>query len=146
MKPAKFDSVAHATDLARPRHVGARILRTEDPRLLTGSGQYTADCSADRILHVTFKRSDRPHARIVGVDIERAKANSGVVAVYCAGDLAGHCKPVIPYSRMANYYATPILPLATNKVRHVGEAVPAIVAESRYEAEDALELIDIEYE
>jgi aerobic carbon-monoxide dehydrogenase large subunit len=142
---AKEDFV-RSTDLARPRHVGARILRTEDPRLLTGNGQYTADCSADRILHVAFKRSDRPHARIVGVDIERAKANPGVVAVYCAGDLAGHCKPVIPYSRMANYYATPILPLATNKVRHVGEAVAAIVAESRFEAEDALELIDIEYE
>ena len=140
------EDFARSTDLARPRHVGARILRTEDLRLLTGNGQYTADRSADRILHVAFKRSDRPHARIVGVDIERAKANSGVVAVYCAGDLASHCKPVIPYSRMANYYATPILPLAASKVRHVGEAVAAIVAESRYEAEDALELIDIEYE
>src|SRR5690349_14871336 len=123
MKPAKFDSVARATDLARPRHVGARILRTEDPRLLTGNGQYTADRSADRVLHVAFKRSDRAHARIVAIDGERANANPGVVAVYCAGDLAGHCKPVIPFSRMANYYATPILALATDKVRHVGEAV-----------------------
>ncbi len=72
------------TDLARPRHVGTRILRIDDPRLLTGNGQYTADRSADRILHVAFKRSGKPHARIVGVDIERAKSSAGVVTVYCA--------------------------------------------------------------
>src|SRR5215469_11419596 len=107
---------ARSSDLARPRHVGAPILRTEDRRLLTGVGQYTADRSADRLLHVAFKRSDRAHAHIVKIDAEKAKANAGVVAVYCAADLSGDCKPIIPYSRMANYYATPILPLATDKV------------------------------
>jgi carbon-monoxide dehydrogenase large subunit len=137
------EDFARSTDLARPRHVGAPILRTEDPRLLTGNGQYTADRSAGRLLHVAFKRSDRAHARIVGIDADKAKAAAGVVAVLSARDL--DCKPVIPTSRMANYYATPILPLATDKVRHVGEAVAAVVAESRAEAEDALDLIDIEY-
>ncbi|MGD9883508.1 MAG: xanthine dehydrogenase family protein molybdopterin-binding subunit [Reyranella sp.] len=140
------EDFARPTDVARPRHVGAPILRTEDPRLLTGNGQFTADRNAVRMLHVAFRRSDRPHARIVRVDVERAITGAGVVAVYRAEDLAGECKPVIPYSRMPNYYATPIMPLATGKVRYVGEAVAAIVAETRYEAEDALELIDIEYE
>lgn len=140
------EDIARPTDFARPRYVGAPILRTEDRRLLTGNGQYTADRNADRMLHVAFKRSDRAHARIVGVDVGRARASAGVVAVFRGEDLAGDCKPVIPTSRMPNYYATPILPLATGKVRHVGEAVVAIVAESRDAAEDAIELVDIEYD
>ena len=53
---------------------------------------------------------------------------------------------MIPVSRMANYYATPIMPLAAKKVRYVGEAIVAVIAEDRYLAEDAVELIDIEYE
>ncbi|HEY3793010.1 MAG TPA: hypothetical protein VGM09_14345, partial [Bradyrhizobium sp.] len=84
------------------------IRRTEDPRLLTGNGEFTADRKPDRLLHVAFRRSEQPHATIVRIDTTRAKASRGVVAVYCADDLAGDCKPVIPFSRMANYYATPI--------------------------------------
>jgi carbon-monoxide dehydrogenase large subunit len=121
------------------------IRRTEDPRLLTGNGEFTADRKPDRLLHVAFRRSEQPHATIVRIDTTRAKASRGVVAVYCADDLAGDCKPVIPFSRMANYYATPILPLASKKARYVGEAVAAVIAEDRYLAEDALELIEIEY-
>ncbi len=75
----------------------------------------------------------------------KAQAAPGVVAVFSADDLAGDYKPIIPFSRMPNYYATPILALASNKVRYVGEAVVAVIAEDRYLAEDALELIDIEY-
>jgi carbon-monoxide dehydrogenase large subunit len=133
------------SDLLRPRHVGKPIRRTEDPRLLTGNGEYAADRKPDRALHVAFRRSERPHARIVRIDTAKARAAPGVVAVFCAEDVAGDCKPIIPFSRMANYYATPILPLASNKVRYVGEAVVAVIAEDRYLAEDALELIDIEY-
>ncbi len=80
------------------------------------------------------------------IDTAAAQAAPGVVAVFTAEDIADDFKPVIPFSRMPNYYATPIMPLASGKVRYVGEAVVAVVATSRYLAEDALELIEIEYE
>ncbi len=140
------DRLAQPADVLRPRHVGAPIKRTEDPRLLTGRGEYTADRKPDRALHIAFRRSEQPHARIARIDTAAAQAAPGVVAVLTADDIVGHFKPVIPFSRMANYYATPILPLASGKVRHVGESIAAVVATSRYLAEDALELIDIEFE
>jgi aerobic carbon-monoxide dehydrogenase large subunit len=139
------DDTVQTSDLLRPRHVGMPIRRTEDPRLLTGNGEYTADRKPDRALHVAFRRSEQPHATIVRIDTEQAKVAPGVVAVFTAGDIAGDCASIIPVSRMANYYATPILALAANKVRYVGEAVVAVIAEDRYLAEDALELIEIEY-
>jgi carbon-monoxide dehydrogenase large subunit len=139
------DDTVRTSDLLRPRHVGMPIRRTEDPRLLTGNGEYTADRKPDRALHVAFRRSEQPHATIVRIDTAKAKAAPGVVAVFSADDVADDYKPVIPFSRMANYYATPILALASKKVRYVGEAVVAVIAEDRYLAEDALELIDIEY-
>ena len=139
------DDVVQTSDLLRPRHVGMPIRRTEDPRLLTGNGEYTADRKPDRALHVAFRRSEQPHADIVRVDATKARAAPGVVAVFTADDVAADYKPVIPFSRMPNYYATPITALASKKVRYVGEAVVAVVAEDRYLAEDAVELIDIEY-
>ena len=139
------DDIVQTSDLLRPRHVGQPIRRTEDPRLLTGNGEYTADRKPDRALHVAFRRSEQPHATIVRIDAAKARAAPGVVAVFTADDVAGDYRPVIPVSRMANYYATPILALASKKVRYVGEAVVAVIAEDRYLAEDALELIDIEY-
>ncbi len=140
------DDIVQTSDLLRPRHVGMPIRRTEDPRLLTGNGEYASDRKPDRALHVAFRRSEQPHARIARIDVDGARAAPGVVAVFTAEDLAEDYKPVIPVSRMANYYATPITALAWNKVRYVGEAVVAVVAEDRYLAEDALELIDIEYD
>ncbi len=139
------DGLVQTSDLLRPRHVGAPIKRTEDPRLLTGNGEYTADRKPDRALHVAFRRSEQPHAQIVRIDVTKARAASGVVAVFTAEDIEGDYRPVIPVSRMPNYYATPILALASKKVRYVGEAVVAVIAEDRYLAEDALELIAIEY-
>ncbi|HXQ07956.1 MAG TPA: xanthine dehydrogenase family protein molybdopterin-binding subunit [Bradyrhizobium sp.] len=139
------DDVVQASDLLRPRHVGMPIRRTEDPRLLTGNGEYTADRKPDRALHVAFRRSEQPHATILRIDATQALMAPGVVAIFTADDLAEDYKPVIPFSRMPNYYATPITALASKKVRYVGEAVVAVVAEDRYLAEDALELIDIAY-
>ena len=130
---------------ARPKIVGARIKRTEDPRLLTGLGAYTDDREVPRALHTAFRRSDQSHARIHAIDCAAARAAPGVVAVFTAEDLAD-VKPLVATSRMKNYYATPILPLARGKVRYVGEPVVGEVAESRYQAEDALELIAIDYE
>jgi aerobic carbon-monoxide dehydrogenase large subunit len=135
-----------ATEIhARPKIVGARIKRTEDPRLLTGRGAFTDDRQPARVVHAAFRRSDQSHARIRAIDCAAARAAPGVIAVLTAGDLSD-VKPLIAASRMANYHATPILPLAHGKVRYVGEPVVGVIAESRYQAEDALELIGIDYE
>ena len=94
------DSLAQPADVLHPRHVGAPIKRTEDPRLLTGSGEYTADRKPHRALHVAFRRSEQPHAQIVRIDVTKARAASGVVAVFTAEDIKGDYRPVIPVSRM----------------------------------------------
>jgi carbon-monoxide dehydrogenase large subunit len=130
----------------RPKIVGARIKRTEDPRLLTGLGDYVDDRKVSHLLHVAFRRSDHSHARIISIDCTAARAAPGVVAVFTAEDLASLVKPLRATSRMAGYHATPILPLADGKVRYVGEPVVGIIAESRYLAEDALELVKIDFE
>jgi carbon-monoxide dehydrogenase large subunit len=131
---------------ARPKIVGARIKRTEDPRLLTGLGAYTDDRQVMRVLHVAFRRSDQAHARIRSIDCSAARAAPGVVAVLTAEDLSAAVRPLVATSRMPNYYPTPLLPLAQHKVRYVGEPVVGVIAQSRYHAEDALELIAIDYE
>ncbi len=130
----------------RPKMVGQRIKRTEDPRLLAGVGRYVDDISPQRTLHVAIRRSDQPHARIRGIDVGEAFSVPGVVAIFDATDIESDLKPAVPTSKMKNYYATPIWPLARGKVRYVGEPVVAVVAESRYAAEDALEHISIDYE
>jgi carbon-monoxide dehydrogenase large subunit len=130
----------------RPKIVGARVRRTEDPRLLTGHGRYADDVQVPGLLHVAFRRSDHAHARIRAIDCAQARASSGVVAVFTAEDFAGQVAPILATSRMAGYYATPILPLAGGKVRYVGEPVAGVVAESRYLAEDAVEHIAVDFE
>jgi carbon-monoxide dehydrogenase large subunit len=130
----------------RPKIVGARIKRTEDPRLLTGLGIYTDDRQVPRALHVAFRRSDQAHARIRSIDSAAARKAPGVVAVLTASDLREDVKALVATSRMKDYHATPIFPLAREKVRYVGEPVVGVVAQSRYQAEDALELIVIDYE
>ena len=107
---------------ARPKIVGARIKRTEDPRLLTGLGSFTDDRQAADVLHVAFRRSDQSHAHIRAIDCAAARAAPGVVAVFTAEDLT-EVKPLAATSRMKDYHATAILPLAHGKVRYVGEPV-----------------------
>jgi aerobic carbon-monoxide dehydrogenase large subunit len=134
-----------ARDL-RPKLVGARVKRSEDPRLLRGRGRFVDDIAAADALHVAFRRSDHAHARIVAIDAASARAAPGVVAILTAEDIDGLYVPLVATSRMANYHATPILPLAHRKVRHVGEPVVAVLAESRYLAEDAAALVAIALE
>jgi carbon-monoxide dehydrogenase large subunit len=132
--------------ILRPKIIGARIKRTEDPRLLTGRGSFVDDRQVVGVLHMAFLRSNQAHARIVAIDTSRAGKAAGVLAVLTAEDIAGQFEPLRATSRMPGYYATALLPLARSKVRYVGEPIVAVVAESRYLAEDALELIDIELE
>jgi len=130
----------------RPKQVGARVKRLEDPRLLAGRGSFVDDRQPSGLLHVAFRRSDQPHARIARVDLEEARALPGVVGVFAFDDLQGLAAPALATSKMRAYHATPIYPLARNKVRYVGEPVVAVVAEDRYLAEDALDLVGLELE
>ena len=124
-------------DGLRPKLVGARVLRVEDPRLLAGKGAYVDDHKIPGTLAVAFRRSDHAHARITGIDTSAAQAMPGVAAVVSAADLEGTFAPLRATSRMKNYHATDLLPLAHGKVRYVGEPVVAVIAENRYLAEDA---------
>ena len=130
----------------RPKLVGARVKRTEDPRLLTGTGQYVDDIKLAGTVHVAILRSDQPHALIREIRVGDTSTVPGLIGIYDWTDIENDVRPAIPTSRMKGYYATPYWPLARGKVRYVGEPVVAVVADSRYAAEDALGLIEIDYE
>ena len=129
------------------RPFGARIRRKEDPRFLTGRGQYTDDVRVHGTLHASFVRSPHAHARILGLDIEAARTHPGVVAVYTGKDLAEGGVSGIPVGwllpglKPSNHHA-----IAIEKVHYSGEAVAVIVAESPYAARDAAELVVVDYE
>ncbi|PYM97000.1 MAG: dehydrogenase [Candidatus Rokuibacteriota bacterium] len=130
---------------ALPRLVGARVARREDPRLLTGQGSYVDDHRPARLLYAAFLRSPHAHARIVSIDASAALALSGVTAVLTGEEIARASKPVRAASKTPAVKVTSFPPLALGKVRHVGEAVAMVAAESRYVAEDAAERIVVEY-
>ena len=117
----------------------------EDARLLQGQGRFVADLTLSRMLHVAFLRSPHAHARLVSVDTRPARTLPGVAACVTGDEIATHARPIRAESKMAGYHATEFPPLARGKVRFVGEAVVAVLAESRYVAEDALEAVDVRY-
>ncbi|HSE93918.1 MAG TPA: xanthine dehydrogenase family protein molybdopterin-binding subunit [Methylomirabilota bacterium] len=125
--------------------IGERIPRVEDARFLTGQGRYVADLEPAGTLHVAFLRSPHAHARLISVDTARALAMPGVVACVAGDELADSVRAVRAPSRMRDYRATDHPPIARGKVRHAGEAVAAVVAESRYIAEDAVEALEPGY-
>jgi carbon-monoxide dehydrogenase large subunit len=133
------------------RYFGERIPRNEDPRLLTGQALFVDDVHLPNMLHVAFLRSDYAHARIESLDVKAARKRAGVVAVYTAEDLGNYWQPgpllvpPPPIKRLTFNQRTQV-PLAKDKVRHVGEPIAVVVAESRYIAEDAIDdiMIDIE--
>ena len=131
---------------SRPGLIGARVTRREDRRLLRGLGDFIDDRHLHGLLHVAFRRSDVAHGRLNGIDADEARSMPGVVAVFTAEDLAGTVRPIRATSRMSDYYPTPLWPLVPDIVRYAGEPVAAVVAESRYAAEDAADRIapDIE--
>ena len=138
-------------DPRKTSFVGRSILRREDHRLLTGRGQFIADLDLPRMLHAVFVRSPVAHAHIKAVDLSRAAAAPGVVDVLGGAELAKLLPPVpdtqlsLPSkwtTQVQHKFINPQQPLlAHDKVRHVGEAVAVIVAESRHAAEDAAQLV-----
>lgn len=137
---------SHVANTENESLVGKSVKRSEDPRLLTGNGKYVDDIQVKDALHVAFRRSDQAHALIKSIDIAAAAAMPGVIGVFTAADLESMVQPLYASSRMEHYHATAIWPLAHGKVRFVGEAVVAVLAEDRYLAEDAVEQVAIEYD
>src|SRR5260370_4389866 len=130
------------------RLFGASVKRREDPRLITGQGMYTDDFKFTGMLHMAVLRSPYAHARITRLDAAKARAHSGVYAVYTGKDLAGKVNPIpcawlLPDSdlKVPTYTA-----LATDRVRFTGDAVALVLAEDRFVAQDALDLIEVDYE
>lgn len=117
--------------------LGNRVLRTEDPTLLTGSAAYIADLPLDRPLSAVFVRSDIAHGRINAIDVDEARTMPGVVAVWTADD-AG-IAPHHAFVPLREEVVRP--PLATDRVRFVGEAYAVVFAESMAEAVDAAQTI-----
>ena len=132
--------------IARPGLVGARVTRREDRRLLRGLGDFIDDRRLHGLCHVAFRRSDVAHGRLKGIDADEARAMPGVVAVIAAEDLSGIARPIRATSRMSDYYPTPLWPLVPDVVRYAGEPVVAVVAGSRYAAEDAADRIGLDIE
>ena len=129
-----------------PRYFGAPIRRKEDPRFLLGEARYVDDLPAERALHVAFVRSDLAHARVVAIDTAAAEAAEGVVTVLTGPDAAPLWAPIRCDSTFDGWQGSEHWPLANGVVRHVGEAVVAVVATDRYLAEDAAELVEVDYE
>lgn len=132
------------------RTFGQPIKRNEDPRLLTGRALFTDDVDLPGMLHVAFVRSQFAHAHIRGIDVGAAREMPGVVAVYTADDLGDYWKPgplLVPPPPVPGmvFNERTQVPLAKGKVRHSGEAIVAVVAESRYLAEDAAEQVFVDY-
>jgi len=132
------------------RHIGRPVTRNEDPRLLTGRALFVDDVELPGMLHAAFLRSPHAHAEIRAVDTAAAKARTGVVAVITAEDLGEYWKAgplLVPPPPIAGltFRQRSQVPLAKGVVRHLGEPVVMVVAESRYVAEDALGDIVVDY-
>ncbi len=138
-------------------YVGQRLRRKEDARLLTGRATHVADLRIPGLLHAAVLRSPFAHARIAGIETEAAAAAAGVVRVVTARDLEGRVGPFVEAARseispLLNEKIGPTLKscpmpvLAADRVLWVGQPVAAIVATDRYRAEDALELVQVDYE
>jgi aerobic carbon-monoxide dehydrogenase large subunit len=125
------------------RFMGQAIARTEDPRLLTGRGRYIADVVVPGASDAAFLRSEVARGTIVGLDTEAARSAPGVRAVFTAADL----NPRVHETSLAGLLEAPYPPkycLAEKDVRFVGDPIAIVVAENRYLAEDAVELIEVD--
>ncbi len=133
------------------RFFGAPVTRNEDPRLLAGQALVVDDVELPGLLHAAFYRSPYAHAQIQRVDVSRALARPGVIAAYTAADLGNYWQPgplLVPPPPVAGivFNARTQVPLAKDKVRHAGEAIVLVIAESRYIAEDAMADIEVDFE
>ena len=142
------------------RFIGKPMVRKEDARLTTGKGRFTDDFNLDGQAYVAMVRSPYPHARIVAIETAKAKAMPGVLGVFTGADCAADNLNPIPHDPLpktkfdmklsarggATVFIGPHLLLPTDKARHVGEAVAMVVAETRAQAMDGAEAVEVSYE
>src|SRR5262245_60367812 len=132
--------------------VGAEVKRKEDPRLITGTSSYVSDIAVPGLHHVAFVRSPHAHARIRGIDTKAAAARPGVRMVLTGQDIRAHCAPVPPGGPSTEGGGSTEsagrqhVPLSIGRVRHVGEAVAAVVAVSEAAAVDAAADVAVDWE
>ena len=132
--------------------IGARVLRKEDRRFLTGRGEFVADLAVFGAAHCAIVRSPHAHARIRAIDAGRAAAATGVVAVLTGADMAADgVGPMRSLWTIRSHDGTPMAEpprwaLARERVRHVGEPVAIVLAETPGVASDAAELVEVDYE
>src|SRR5580658_5055177 len=131
--------------------IGASVRRKEDARFLNGKGRYTDDINRPGQLYAYVKRSDRPHATINGIDTSAAAKAPGVVAIFTGADMAAENIGGLPcgwqiHNKDGSPMAEPPHPvMAVGKVRHVGDSVAVVIAETKQQAKDAAELLAIDY-
>lgn len=132
--------------------IGARVQRKEDYRFLTGAGQYTDDVALPGQTYAAFVRSPHAHAKLKSVNIQKAKSAPGVVGVFTGQDLADAkvgglpCGWLITDVKGQPMKEPPYPSLAVGKVRHVGERVAVVIAETLEQARDAAELVEVDYD
>ena len=132
--------------------IGAAVRRKEDYRFLTGQGTYTDDINRPGQAHACILRSPHAHARIKGIDTKAAASAPGVIAVFTGADMAAAkvgslpCGWLIHSKNGEPMQEPPHPPLATDKVRHVGDHVAVVIAETLNQAKDAADLIQVDYE
>ncbi len=131
----------------RERIVGRSIKRREDPKLITGKGNYLDDIKLPGMLHVALVRSPYAHANIVSIDASKALAMPGVVAVFTGADMMD-INPMPAAWQAGGVKNNAVTPraLAVGKVTLVGDPVAMVIAEDRYTARDAVDAVDVEYE
>jgi aerobic carbon-monoxide dehydrogenase large subunit len=128
------------------KYIGQKVKRTEDPRLIQGLAHYVDDIELAGTLHVAILRSPYAHAKINSINVTAAQNAPGIVAVYTGKDVAGKvgylpCAAALPELKVPKYSV-----LAQNKVIFVGQPIAAVVASNKYQARDAIDLIEVDYD
>jgi carbon-monoxide dehydrogenase large subunit len=126
--------------------VGQSVKRVEDDRLLRGNGKYVGDINPPGVLHAVFLRSPMAHATMTSIDVGAARLAPGVLAVYTGAEMEEMTHPFPPFAMLPDLYTPLYHCLSSTTVRMVGDPVALVIAESRHLGEDAIELIEIDYE
>ena len=140
------ETVERAEQLTRPGVIGDNLERVEDARLVRGLGRYVDDSDPPRLAHMAVVRCPYPHARIVSIDASRARELEGVLEVLLPEDVHDRTEPITVLRPIPESPRIMLRALARGVARYEGEPVASVCAVSRYVAEDAVNLIDIEYE
>ena len=132
--------------------IGKPVRRLEDQHLMTGRGRFTDDVTLPNLAHAAFARSPHAHARIVKIDASAAQAAPGVIAVFTGADLIADGVNPLPFAQMhkrpdgSSILAPPRYPLTADAARFVGNAYAMVIAETRNQAKDAAELVEVEWQ